>query len=155
MCLRFQPLKAIPPQTVEVAKAALGKDNIIIKLRDELGTLSQDSDFAEVFSSEGQPGICPWRLAMVCVLQYLDNLSDRRAAEAVRTRIDWKYALSLELTDPGFDFSVLSEFRSRLIGGGLETKLLEQLLEKCKDKGFLKARGTSGRCWVCRECPSG
>ena len=141
MCVRFQPLKPIPPQTVEVAKAALGKNNIVMKLRDELGTLSQDSDFAELFSHEGQPGICPWRLAMVCVLQYLDNLSDRGAAEAVRTRIDWKYALSLELTDPGFDFSVLSEFRSRLIAGGLETKLLDKFLERCKQKGFLKARG--------------
>ena len=103
MSVRFQPLKPIPPRTVAVAKAALGKDNIVMKLRDELGTLYQDSDFSELFSHEGQPGICPWRLAMVCVLQYLDNLSDRGAAEAVRTRIDWKYALSLELTDPGFD----------------------------------------------------
>jgi transposase len=126
---------------VAVAKAALGKDNIVMKLRDELGTLYQDSDFAELFSPVGQPGICPWRLAMVCVLQYLDNLSDRGAAEAVRTRIDWKYALSLELTDPGFDFSVLSEFRSRLIAGGAERKLLDKLLERCQQKGFLKARG--------------
>ncbi len=76
MSLRFQPLKPIPPQTIEVAKAALGKNNVIIKLRDELGTFYQDSDFAQVYSPEGQPGICPWRLAMVCVLQYLDNLSE-------------------------------------------------------------------------------
>ena len=92
MSVRFQPLKPIPPRTVAVAKAALGKDNIVMKLRDELGTLYQDSDFSGLFSHEGQPGISPWRLAMVCVLQYLDNLSDRGAAEAVRTRIDWKYA---------------------------------------------------------------
>ncbi len=141
MSVKFQPLKPIPPRTVAIAKAALGKDNIVMKLRDELGTLYQDSDFAELFSLEGQPGICPWRLAMVWVLQYLDNLSDRGAAEAVRTRIDWKYALSLELTDPGFDFSVLSEFRSRLIAGGAETKILNKLLERCQQKGFLKARG--------------
>ena len=141
MSVRFQPLKPIPPRTVEVAKAALGKDNILMNLRDELGTLYKDSDFAELFSHEGQPGICPWRLAMVCVLQYLDNLSDRGAAEAVQTRIDWKYALSLDLTDPGFDFSVLSEFRSRLIAGGAERKLLDKLLERCQQKGFTKARG--------------
>lgn len=141
MSVKFQPLKPIPPRTVAIAKAALGKDNIVMKLRDEWGTLYQDSDFAELFSLEGQPGICPWRLAMVCVLQYLDNLSDRGAAEAVRTRIDWKYALSLELTDPGFDFSVLSEFRSRLNAVGAETKILNKLLERCQQKGFLKARG--------------
>ncbi len=141
MSVRFQPLKPIPPRTVEVAKAALGENNIVIKLRDELGILYRDSDFTKLFSHEGQPGICPWRLAMVCVLQYLDNLSDRGAAEAVRTRIDWKYALSLELTDPGFDFSVLSEFRSRLIEGGAERQLLNKLLEKCQQKGFLKGRG--------------
>ncbi len=141
MSVRFQPLKPIPPRTVEVAKAALGDDNLMMKLRDELGTFYRDTDFAELFSHEGQPGIYPWRLAMVCVLQYLDNLSDRGAAEAVRTRIDWKYALSLELTDPGFDFSVLSEFRSRLIAGGVETKLLDKLLHRCEQKGFLKARG--------------
>ena len=74
MSVRFQPLKPIPPRTVAVAKAALSKDNIVMKLRDELGTLYQDCDFSELFSHEGQPGICPWRLAMVCVLQYLDNL---------------------------------------------------------------------------------
>ena len=85
MSVRFQSLKPIPSRTVAVAKAALGDDNLILKLRDELGTFYQNTDFAELFSHEGQPGICPWRLAMVCVLQYLDNLSDRGAAEAVRT----------------------------------------------------------------------
>ncbi len=141
MSVRFQPLKPIPPRTVAVAKAALGENNIVMKLRDELGTLYRDSDKSELFSHEGQPGISPWRLAMVCVLQYLDNLSDRGAAEAVRTRIDWKYALSLELTDPGFDFSGKSEFRSRLNAVGAETKILDLLLERCQQKGFLKARG--------------
>ena len=141
MSLRFQPLQSIPLMTIKVAKAALGDDNLIMKIRNELGTFYTDTDFAELFSDEGQPGICPWRLAMVCVLQYLDNLSDRGAAEAVRTRIDWKYALSLELTDSGFDFSVLSEFRSRLIAGGAERKLLDKLLERCEQKGFLQGRG--------------
>jgi transposase len=80
-------------------------------------------------------------LALVTVMQYMEGLSDRQAAEAVRERIDWKYALSLELTDPGFDFSVLSEFRTRLLAGGAETQLLQALLELCKRRGWLKARG--------------
>jgi transposase len=75
------------------------------------------------------------------VLQFLEDLTDRQAADAVRSRIDWKYALGLELTDAGFDFSVLSEFRSRLVGGNLEQRLLDRLLEQCRQHGWVKARG--------------
>ena len=92
-------------------------------LRDELGTFYHDEDFAELYSQEGQPALRPWRLALVCVMQYMSGLSDRGAAEAIAARIDWKYALGLELTAPGFDFSVLSLFRSRLLSGSQE-KLL-------------------------------
>jgi transposase len=74
-------------------------------------------------------------------MQFRENLADRQAAEAVRARIDWKYVLSLELTDPGFDFSVLSEFRDRLLTGSAEDLLLDKLLERCRTLGLLKARG--------------
>src|SRR5262249_52137891 len=74
-------------------------------------------------------------------LQFAEGLSDRQAAEAVRARIDWKYALGLELEDPGFDFSVLCEFRAQLVDGSAEHLLLESLLDACQVKGFLKARG--------------
>lgn len=74
-------------------------------------------------------------------MQYIEGLSDRQAADAVRSRIDWKYALSLELTDSGFDSSVLSEFRSRLIGGSAEGLLLDVLLQKCKERKWIKAKG--------------
>jgi transposase len=74
-------------------------------------------------------------------MQFIEGLSDRQAASAVRSRIDWKYALSLELTDPGFDFSVLCEFRTRLMKGGVEQQLLDLLLEQFKERGWLKARG--------------
>lgn len=74
-------------------------------------------------------------------MQFAEGLSDRQAAEAVRARIDWKYALGLELTDPGFDFSVLSEFRTRLVDHSTEHLLLDALLVACKDRGYLKARG--------------
>ena len=80
-------------------------------------------------------------LALVCVMQYMANLSDRGAAEAVAARIDWKYALGLELNDPGFDFSVLSLFRSRLLNGGKEKLLLDKLLERCQQLELLKAKG--------------
>jgi transposase len=110
-------------------------------MRDVLGTIYADEDFAELFEVRGRPAIAPWRLALVTVMQFSEGLSDRQAAEAVRARIDWKYALGLQLSDPGFNFSVLSEFRSRLLEGGKERLLLEKLLEGCKERGYLKARG--------------
>src|ERR671928_93231 len=89
------------------------------RLRDELGTLYEDATFRPVFATRGRPAEAPWRLALVSVMQFAEQLSDRQAAEAVRARIDWKYLLGLELDDPGFDASVLSEFRARLVAGGL------------------------------------
>jgi transposase len=94
-----------------------------------------------LFPAWGQPGLPPWRLALVTIMQFRENLADRQAAEAVRARIDWKYLLSLELTDPGFDFSVLSAFRDRLLAGSAETLLLKKLLERCQALGLLTARG--------------
>ena len=72
--------------------------------RDAFGTFFRDEDFLDLFSEKGQPAESAWRLALVMVMQYAEGLTDRQAADAVRTRIDWKYALSLEITDPGFDF---------------------------------------------------
>src|SRR5262245_4902505 len=79
-------------------------------------------------------------LALITVMQFAEDLSDRQAADAVRGRIDWKYALGLELDDPGFHFSALSEFRGRLTAGGAEQLLLDEMLEVCKDRGLLAAR---------------
>ncbi|HEX5439835.1 MAG TPA: transposase [Ktedonobacterales bacterium] len=100
--------------------------------------------FTPVYATEGQPALHPWRLALVSVMQFMENLSDRQAAQAVRAvraRIDWKYALGLELSDAGFDFSALSEFRTRLVHGSLEQPLLDTLLTRCQERGWLKARG--------------
>jgi transposase len=88
------------------------------------------------FLDEGSQLMRASRLALVTVMQYMEGLSDRQAAEAVRERIDRKYALNLELADPGFDFSVLTEFRTRLLAGGAETQLLQALLELCKSRGW-------------------
>jgi transposase len=141
MSLKPYPIQPVPEETVRVARAAFPKGNPYLILRDELGTLFHDEDFIELFPVQGQPGLPPWRLALVSVLQFRENLSDRQAAEAVRARIDWKYLLGLELTDAGFDFSVLSEFRTRLLAGEAEEQLLERLLEECCTRGLVKARG--------------
>ncbi len=141
MSLKPTSIPPIPEETARVARAAFPKGNPYLRLRDELGVLYADADFAHLFPPVGQPGLPPWRLALVTVMQFLENLSDRQAAEAVRARIDWKYALSLELTDSGFDFSVLSEFRDRLITGGAEQVLLDRMLERFRERGLVKARG--------------
>src|ERR671922_549436 len=141
MSLHPQPIGVIPEQTVRVAHAALPKGHPYLTLRDHLGTIFQDEDFAALFPAWGYPGLPPWRLALVTIMQFREQLSDRQAAEAVRARIDWKYLLGLELTDPGFDFSVLCEFRDRLLDGRAEALLLDTLLERCQSHGLLKARG--------------
>src|SRR5919199_2922986 len=129
MSLQPHPLPPVPEETARVAHAAFPKGNTYLRLRDELGPLYEDRDFAALFSRRGQPGLSPGLLAMVTLMQFLENLSDRQAADAVRARIDWKYTLGLELTDTGFDFSALSEFRTRLVHGGAEHLLLEAFLE--------------------------
>src|SRR5829696_8858806 len=141
MSLKPVPVQPVPEETVRVARAAFRKGNPLLKLRDELGAVFADADFADLFPRLGQPGLPPWRLALVTLLQFRENLPDRQAAEAVRARIDWKYLLGLELTDPGFDHSVLCEFRARLLKGSAEERLLHKLLELGQARGLLKARG--------------
>lgn len=141
MTLKPEDLGQIPVETIRVAKAAFPKGNPYLKLRDELQSLYTDEEFAPLFSQRGQPAESPGRLAIVTVLQFAEGLSDRQAADAVRSRIDWKYLLGLELADPGFDFSVLSEFRDRLITGQMEEKLLDRLLDRLKIQGLIHERG--------------
>ncbi len=138
MSLHPQQIPPVPEETARVARAAFPKGNIYLQIRDTLGSIYIDEDFADLFSIRGQPAQSPWRLALICIMQYMENLSDRQVAEAVRGRIDWKYTLSLPLDDPGFDFSILSEFRQRLIEGGAEELLLNRILEQLREKGLLK-----------------
>jgi transposase len=139
--LHPDPIGPIPVETDRVAHAAFPKGSRYLQMRDALGTIFTDADFAAHYPDRGRPVETPWRLALVTVMQFAEGLSDRQAAEAVRARIDWKYALGLDLTDPGFDFSVLSEFRARLIAGSAEHLLLDRLLVACTERGLLKARG--------------
>lgn len=141
MSLRPEAVAPVPEATARVARAAFPKGNRYMQMRDVLGVVYDDASFAPLFSPRGRPAEAPWRLALVSVMQFAEGLSDRQAAEAVRARIDWKYALGLELADPGFDFSVLSEFRTRLVAGAAESLLLDALLGACREHGLLRARG--------------
>lgn len=141
MSLKTTDPRIVPETTLRVAKAAFPKGSLALRLRDLLGGVYDEGTFADLFSRRGPPAEAPWRLALVTVLQFAENLTDRQAADAVRGRIDWKAALGLALEDAGFDFSVLSKFRSRLITGEAEGLLLDTLLERCKEKQLLRQRG--------------
>jgi transposase len=139
--LKPQPLGPIPEETLNLGHTLLDEDNLYRKIGDEYAELIKDEDFASMYSNTGQPAYSPARLSLVTVLQAMEHLSDRVALRMVRTRIDWKYARRLPLEDDGFDASVLSEFRSRLVNNQAERKFFDALLEKLKEKGMLKGRG--------------
>ena len=140
--MSLKPFSAylVPERTASVARAAFPDGSLCIRIFDELGTIFQDQDFADLYSQYGQPGQAPFRLALVTVLQVIEGLSDRGAADAVRGRIDWKYLLCLELDDPGFDHSVLCEFRARLLEGGAERILFDKILSLLRGKKLVKSR---------------
>lgn len=118
MSLKPDPIPDVPAQTVLVAHAAFPKGNPYLSLRDSFGSIFTDDDFADLFPRRGQPAYPPWRLALVTILQFRENLPNRQAVEAVRARIDWKYLLGLELTDAGFD----NNNPCRLVGTTMDVK---------------------------------
>ncbi len=141
MLLPSQPLPSVPDDTARIARAAFRRGNPYVLLRDRLGAVFADADFADLYPKLGQPAYAPWRLALVTLMQFREGLSDRQAADAVRGRIDWKYLLALDLADAGFDFSVLCEFRGRLLQHEATERLLARLLDAAREGGLLKARG--------------
>jgi transposase len=131
----------IPEETVRIAGATFRKGNVYMTMRDELDLWYKDSDYASLFtSSQGRPAESPGRLNLIMVMQYAEGLTDEQAAESVRSRIDWKYALGLRMTDTGFHHSILSEHRQRLIDGGVERQLLDDMLKRFQECGLLKER---------------
>jgi transposase len=141
MSLKPVPSLAIPEETARVAHSVFPKGHPYLAVRDQLGPLFTDETFAALFPTRGRPAESPARLALVTILQFAEGLSDRAATDAVRSRIDWKYVLGLELTDPGFDASVLVEFRIRLIAHEQTQLLFETLLQQLQAAGLVKARG--------------
>ncbi|MFG2370576.1 IS1182 family transposase [Streptomyces sp. NPDC048504] len=141
MSMRPKGSGDIPVETARVARAAFPKGSLAIRIRDELGVLFGDEQFAGLFPSRGKAAWSPGRLALISVLQFAEGLPDRQAAQAVRGRIDWKYALNMELTDPGFDYSVLSEFRTRLVESETGQQIFDCVLEAAREKGMLQPGG--------------
>ena len=145
MCLHPRPADPVPERTARVARAAFPNGNPYMRMRDEVGPIFEDEDFAGLFPGRGKPAFSPWRLALATIMQFSEDLSDRRAADAVRGRIDWKYALSLELDDPGFDASVLCESRARLLEGGEERLLFDALLRASANRRVVYVSRNDGK----------
>ena len=142
MTWRSESIPPVPKATAAAVKAAFPKGNVYVDLHEELGSIYRDDLFADFYTNRGHPvEIAPWRLAMATVMQYMEGLTDRQTADAVRRCMDWKYALSLELTDPGFDFTLLHDFRQRLLSHDGAQRMLDTLLDTCKERGWIKTRG--------------
>src|SRR5271169_5579260 len=145
MSMQPVPWPEPDPQIAAAIKAMYGSRKterpLAVEIRDRLGQWLADEDFAAAFGDRGRPGWSPSRLALVTVLQRAEKLTDRLAAEAVRARLDWKYLLGLPLDDPGFDHTVLAEFRGKVAGAGLEQVALDALLAKLAAGGLVKAGG--------------
>jgi transposase len=119
----------------------LEKNNVYRLIGDKLFAKINEQEFADLYPSEGQPGLSPVILAFVTVFQFIEKLPDRQAVESLRMRLDWKYALHLPLEHEGFNFSVLSEFRDRLIAGKAEGRVFEKLVVQIQELGMIKERG--------------
>jgi transposase len=142
MCLHPESIPPIPEETARIAKAIFPKGGLYLTIGDEIGLLFDDVDFTDLYAIDGMPATSPALLAMVTIFEFMENLSDRSAADAVRTRIDWKYALHLALDDPGFDFSLLSDFRQRLVEHAGARLIFQRLLERLRELDLL---GPGGR----------
>ena len=143
MSLRPESLPPVPAVTAAAVQAAFPKGNLYVDLRTEFGTLYTDQLFVDLYPPTGRPvEVSPWRLALVVVMQYMEGLTDRQTADAVRRCMDWKYALSLDLHDPGFDFTLLHDFRQRLLAHEAAQRLRDTFLTTCKTRGWITPRGT-------------
>jgi transposase len=141
MSMKPHGLEPIPDETRLLVQRLCPKGTLVTQLRDALGPIYSDEPFAYLFPTRGRPAEAPWRLALVTVLQAIEGLTDRQAAEAVQTRIDWLYALALPLDEPSFDYSILTDFRQRLLTAQAQDLILEPILQLSRERGWLKARG--------------
>ncbi|WP_232247999.1 transposase [Streptacidiphilus rugosus] len=139
MSLEPRADRGVPELTARVVRASFPKGTQAVRIREALGPLCEDAAFAQAFPARGRPAVSPGALALVSVLQYAEGLSDRQAADQVRARMDWKFLLGLEPNDPGFDFTVLGDFRARLVEHGLEEKVLDLFPSRCSELGLLRA----------------
>jgi transposase len=131
----------MPEDLARLGALLLSNDSPYRLIGDQLYAQYENAAFADLYHAEGKPALPPVDLLFVLALQALEDLGDRAAADAVRLRLDWKYALHLPLDYAGFDFSVLSDFRARLLTHHASARLFDTLLGQLREVGLLKRRG--------------
>lgn len=141
MCLKARTPWPMPKETGEIVGKMLKADSLYKLVGDEIFFQFSDADYADLYPAEGAPAVSPVILGLVSIFQYVEKYPDRQAAEAVRMRLDWKYVLHLPLDYPGFDFSVLSEFRERLLNHQAEARPFDRLVAIFHAKQLIKERG--------------
>lgn len=141
MSLKIRPPRPLPDDVAKLGQLLLPTGSPYRYVGDDLYPQLNEADWADMYPAEGQPAESPVDLMLVTAFQYLEHLPDRAAAEAVRLRIDWKYALHLPLNDTGFNFSVLSEFRDRLLAHAAERRLFDHMVARLQQAGLIKTRG--------------
>jgi len=141
MCLKIQSPWPMPAETERIGRKLLKENDVYRLIGDRLFEQLNEEEYADLYSAEGKPGISPILLAFLSVFQFMEKLADRQAVNALRMRLDWKYALHLPLEYEGFDFSVLSEFRDRLIKGQAEGRVFEKLVKQIREMGLIKEHG--------------
>lgn len=130
----------VPAKTAELAQKVFKRGNIYVQMRDDLGVIFENEMFRSLFSHVGRPAEAPGNLALILVMQYMEKLSDRQAAEQVGARIDWKYILGLKLEDEGIRYQILTDFRKRIVEGDKVEFLLNTILEQLEEKGWLPGK---------------
>jgi len=141
MSLKPQPSRPMPAELARLGAILLPSDSPYRLIGDHLYAQYDNAAFADLYHAEGKPALPPVDLLFVLALQALEDLGDRAAADAVRLRLDWKYALHLPLDYAGFNFSVLSDFRVRLLAHDAAARLFDTLLGQLRELGLLKRRG--------------
>jgi transposase len=136
-----KPPRLMPKDLAELGSKLLPPSSPYRLVGEQLYEQYDEAEFADLYHVEGKPGLSPVLLSFVTAFQYLEGLSDREAAAAVRLRLDWKYALHLPLDYAGFNYSVLSEYRDRVLAHQAEARLFDRLIEQLQGLGLIKQRG--------------
>ena len=110
-------------------------------LADHRHQLFPDDLFADLFpSGRGRPSIPGDVVASVMVLQALEGLSDREAERALRDRISWTVATGLPIDSTGFDYSVLTYWRTRLRRSERPERIFDAVREVVAATGVLAGK---------------
>jgi Transposase domain (DUF772) len=138
--LQSVPIPPLPADSAHAAKSVFNIENLYVAIGDQLDSLCADLRWDDVNAFGDMPAQTSFILAMVTVFQFAENVPDSQAADAVRMRMDWKYALHLPMDYPGFPSSELGAFRQGLSGNKAGQRVFQQMLAHLAKLGLLRSR---------------